>query len=89
MKKEIPKPAVFGAVALVAIVIAYFGFRAASGPPEFPEPKRLPNYTEGIPSYVKEAREGKAPNVMGDTSRLTPEQKAAIDASQRAAGAPN
>ncbi|MER3495959.1 MAG: hypothetical protein C4320_03620 [Armatimonadota bacterium] len=52
MKNPIPAP-VFALIGIAyVVVIAFFFIRYTSGPPEFAEPKRAPNYEPGIPDYI-------------------------------------
>lgn len=61
MKKPLPTP-VIAAIGLVAVVVlGFIFFRAAAGPPEFAEPKRTANYTEGMPDYIKNRGKGQIP----------------------------
>lgn len=83
MKKEASKAIVISvAVIAVLAVVALFVFGTRT--PELPGEKKAAGYIDGIPSYVKNAQEGR-PNV-GDTSHLTPEQKAQIQQSMQGAG---
>jgi|GEM_PF-4849598 hypothetical protein len=56
MKKEIPVPAIAGAV-VVLLGLVVFWFMRATGSETISRPiEKSPNYIEGIPDYVKEGR---------------------------------
>lgn len=90
MKKELSTPAIIGIVAIALVVVGGIYFLGFSGPPPIPAGQKLPGYKEGIPDYVKKAQNGERPAGppagMGDTSHLTPEQRAAIEGSMKGGG---
>jgi len=58
MKKPIPTPVIIGAAVAVIAAVVFF-FVKATTVAENPPPPRLPGYKEGLPDYVKDAREGR------------------------------
>lgn len=54
MKQEIPKPVVYGVIAIVALVAAFFGYRVLAGPPDFPAAKIKVGPEGAVPSYMKD-----------------------------------
>lgn len=74
MKKEIPQPVMFGAIALAVIVAGFFFWRGIQGPPELP---RAPIHVgeEAVPGYMKD--------------QMTPEMQKMIEEQTKKYGTPS
>lgn len=73
MKREIPKPVVYSTVVIVLALAGFFGYRALSGPPEFPAAKLKLGPEGAVPSYMK--------------GKMTPEMEKMIEEQTKKYGA--